>query len=158
MRDNEIIIRHITHEDIDKVLTLIKTIGHGHAAKGYRDLLLADPGRPLDFSFVCECGEMLVGFVLARLEHHISRPNGICVIKGIAVDPDFEKRGIGSKLVSHLLNYCYDEGVPKTRALLYEGETDLAKFFEKLSFKRSNIINYDADFEYLPSESGTRRL
>jgi ribosomal protein S18 acetylase RimI-like enzyme len=158
MSDSEIIFRHIMRNDIDTVLAIIRKIGQGHNTMGFRDLLLTDPGKPLDFSFVCEYEGMLVGFVFARLEHHIAPPVGTCVIKGIAIDPEFQNRGIGSKLVSHLLNYCYTEGVPKTRALLYEGETDLARFFERLSFKRSKIINYDADFEYLPSESGTRQL
>jgi N-acetylglutamate synthase-like GNAT family acetyltransferase len=156
MSDNEMIVRRIMHNDIDAVLTLIRKIGQGHHAKGYRDLLLTDPGRTLDFSFVCEYKGMLVGVVLARLEHHVVPPVDTCVIKGIAIDADFQKRGIGSKLVSHLLNHCYNQGIPKTRAFLYEGETDLARFFERLSFKRSKIINYDADFEYLPSEFGTR--
>jgi hypothetical protein len=52
MSDNEMIVRRIMHNDIDTVLTLIRKIGQGHHAKGYRDLLLTDPGRTLDFSFV----------------------------------------------------------------------------------------------------------
>jgi ribosomal protein S18 acetylase RimI-like enzyme len=155
--DSEINVRRMTRNDIDTVLVLDRKIGRGQSTISYRDLVVTDPSGPLDFSFVCEYVGIVVGFVLARLEYLGIPLIGTCVIDGIAVDPDYQKHGIGSKLVSKVMDRCYAEGVPTARALIDEGNTALSQFFERLSFKPSKIINYDAIFEYLPSESGTRQ-
>lgn len=155
--DSETNVRRMMRNDIDTVLVLDRKIGRGQSTISYRDLVITDPGGSLDFSFVCEYGGTVVGFILARLAYLGIPLVGTCVIDGIAVDPDYQKHGIGSKLVSKVLDRCYDEGISTTRALIYEEDTDLSRFFQKLSFKRSKIINYDATSEYLPSESGTRQ-
>jgi ribosomal protein S18 acetylase RimI-like enzyme len=155
--DTNMNIRRIMRSDIDTVLALDRKIGQGKSTISYRDLIVTDPGGPLDFSFVCEYEGVVAGFILARL-HYLGIPLvGTCVIHGIAVDPDRQNLGIGSKLVDKVMDRCYDEGVPTARALIDEGDTDLARLFQRLNFKRSKIINHDADFEYVPSASGTRQ-
>jgi ribosomal protein S18 acetylase RimI-like enzyme len=155
--DSEINVRRFMRNDIDAVLTLDRKIGLGKSTISYKDLVIADPGGPLDFSFVCEYKGMVVGFILARLEHLGIPLVGTCVIEGIAVDPDHQNKGLGRKLVVKVLDRCYAEGVPKTRALIDEDDKDLAQFFQRLEFKPSKIINYDASFDYVQSQSGTRQ-
>ncbi len=152
--DGELNVRRMMRNDIDKVLELDRKIGVGKSTISYRDLVDTDPGGPLDFSCVCEYRGIFVGFVLARLSYLGIPLVGTCVIEGIATDPEYRKLGIGSKLVNNLLDRCYTEGVPKTRALIDESDVDLVQFFQRLSFKRSKITNYDFDVitDYLPAK------
>lgn len=155
--ENELSVRRMMRNDIDTVLALDRKIGSGQSTISYRDLVVTDPGGPLDFSFVCEYRTAVVGFILARLEYLGIPLIGTCVIDGIAVDPDYQKHGIGSKLVSNVMDRCYAESVPRARALIDEDDTDLARMFLRLNFKPSKIINYDATFDYMPSQTGTRQ-
>ncbi len=152
--DGDIIIRRMTRSDIDAILALDKKIGGVQGKVSYRDLVVTDPGGPLDFSFVCESRGVIVGFILARLAYLGIPLIGTCVISAIAVASDNQKHGIGNKMVNKVLDRCYDEGVPKARALIDEADADLSRFFQKLSFKRSKIVNYDNDAipDYLPAK------
>lgn len=158
VNESEIIVRRMIRSDIDMVLALDRKIGRGQSTISYRDLaVVADPGGPLDFSFVCEHNGTVIGFILARLEYLGIPLIGTCVIDGIAVDPDYQKHGIGSKLVNNVMDRCYANSVPKARALINEDDTDLARLFVRLNFKPSKIMNYDAEFDYVPSETRTRQ-
>lgn len=155
--DGEMKVRRMMHSDIDTVLALDRKIGRGQSTISYRDLVITDPGGPLDFSFVCEYKGAVVGFILAQLEYLGVPLIGTCVINGIAVDPDYQKHGIGSTLVNKVMDRCYAESVPKARALIDEDDTNLSRLFLRLNFKPSKIINYDATFDYMPSETGTKQ-
>lgn len=150
--DNEINIRRLKRNDIDTVLALDRKIGGGKGTISYRDLVEIDPGGPLDFSLVYESKGIIVGFILARLSYFGIPITTTCVINSIAVDPDSEKRGVGSALVNNLLDRCYAEGVPKARAPIDETNADLLRFYQRLSFKRTNIVDYDFEVisDYLP--------
>jgi len=153
--DSDMIVRRMTRSDIDTILTLDRKISQVRGKVTYRDLVVIEPSGPLDFSFVCEYQGVIVGFILARLAYLGIPLTGTCVIGAIAVDPVYQKHGIGSKMVNEVLDRCYREGVPKARALIDQEDTDLSRFFQGLAFKRSRIINYDNDAisDYLPSKS-----
>lgn len=141
--DSEVIVRRMTRGDIDTILALDAKIGEGKSKVSYRDLVVTDPGGALDFSFVCEYNGKVIGFVLARLAYIGLPLIGTCVIGAVAVDPEYQEQGIGSKMVNKVLDRCYDEDVPRARALINEEDSDLARFFQRLSFHRSKVINYD---------------
>ena len=155
IRENDIIIRRMTRSDIDAILALDKKIGGVQGKISYRDLVVTDPGGSLDFSFVCESQGVMVGFILARLAYLGIPLIGTCIIGAIAVASDYQRQGIGNKMVNRVLDRCYDEGVPKARALIDLEDIELSRFSQKLSFKRSKIVNYDNDAipDYLPSKS-----
>jgi ribosomal protein S18 acetylase RimI-like enzyme len=152
--DSEIIIRRMMRSDIDPILVLDEKIGQGQSKVSYRDLVVTDPGGPLDFSFVCEYKGIIIGFILARLAYMGLPLIATCVMGAIAVDPDYQEQGIGSKMVNKVLDRCYNEDVPRARALIDEEDIDLARFFQRLSFQRSKFANYDhlAIADYLPSK------
>jgi ribosomal protein S18 acetylase RimI-like enzyme len=71
----------------------------------------------------------------------------VCIIHAIFIHPDYQGRGIGSKLVEALLNHCQTEGIGTVRALIPKDNKELQALFKRQGFKRSHIINFDRTFE-----------
>jgi ribosomal protein S18 acetylase RimI-like enzyme len=137
----------MVRSNIDAVLALDKKVGGGQSSISYMDMAATDPGGPLDFSLVAEAEHRLVGFILARLAYLYIPFAEVFVIHTIVADPDYQRRGVGSKLVNELLSYCHAEEINTVRALVEDRNTGLRRFVEHLGFRRSTIINYDKTFE-----------
>jgi len=150
-------MRRMLRSDIDAVISLEREIGGGLTAVSRRDLIITDPGGPLDFSFVYEVGGKIVGFVLARLEYLGIPFVPICCISGVGVKREYQRQSIGSQLINKVLDLCYSEGISKARAFLDEDNAEIKIFAKELGFKPSNIINYDIDFEYTGAKPSTRQ-
>jgi len=139
-------IRRMNLDDIKGVLSVSKKLGE-RGAISYRDMIASDVGGRLDLSFVAEIEGTIAGFIIARLEYMGVPVFETCLVHGIIIDPDFQKRGIGIKLVNELLDYCSLEEISPIRLLLSERDNRMRVFFERLGFSRSNYIIYDRTFE-----------
>lgn len=140
-------IRPMTRSDIHAVLALDRKISKGRAVLSYKDMAATDPGGPLDASFVAGIGGNIVGFAMSRLVYVMIPFTEVCILQGILVDPDYQSRGIGVRLLGKLVGYCQNEGINTIRALVEEGNDELQRFVEQLGFHRSTIVNYDKTFE-----------
>ena len=147
MEKGAVNIRRMRRIDIVAVLALDKELGGGQSSITYRDMAATDPGGPLDLSFVAEADGQVIGFILARLAYVYIPFAEMCLIHGILVDPDYQRHGIGSRLVNELLSHCQDEEINTVRALVGERDTQLRQFIEHLGFRRSTIVNYDKTIE-----------
>jgi len=149
MEKGTVNIRRMGRRDIDGVLAIDRKISGGRGLITYKDMVTADPGGALDLSFVAEVDGQVVGFILARLTYVGVPFIEIAVIQAIVVDPDYWRQGIASRLVHALLGHCHTEGVRVNtiRAVLDEGNTELRRFFERLGFRRSELINYARTLE-----------
>jgi len=110
-------------------------------------MVAADPGGALDLSFVSEVDGQVVGFILARLTYAGVPFIELAIIQAVVVDPDYQRRGMASRLVNALLGHCHAEGINTIRAVLDERNTELKHFFQRLGFRRSELINYTRTFE-----------
>jgi ribosomal protein S18 acetylase RimI-like enzyme len=142
-----IVIRHLMRSDIDTILEMDKKIGKGRSSITYRDLISMDPGGLLDFSFIAEYNGKAVGFLLARIQYVYIPFTEVCLIHGVGVDPEYQKHHIGSRLVNGLLSHCQAEDIHTVRALVDQNNDTLRRFIESLGFQRSEILNYDKNFE-----------
>ena len=70
-----------------------------------------------------------------------------CLMHGIIIDPDYQGKGIGIKLVNELLDYCALEEISPIRLLLTERDNRMRVFCERLGFSRSKYVIYDRTFE-----------
>ncbi len=140
-------IRPMTHSDIHAVLALDRRSSKTHGGLSYKDMAATDPGGPLDVSFVAEVSGNIVGFTIAHLAYVMIPFTEVCMLQGILVDPDYQNRGIGIKLLGKLVGHCQDEGINTIRALVEEGNDELQRFVERLGFRRSTVVNYDKTFE-----------
>ena len=94
-----------------------------------------------------ELDSKVVGFVISRIAYLMIPLTEVCLVHGILVDPEHQEQGIGSKLLEKLLDFCHEEGIHTVRSLVEERNNELRRLVERLGFRRSNIINYDKNFE-----------
>lgn len=140
-------IRPMVGSDIDAVLALDRKFGKGRSLLSHKDMAISDPRGPLDVSFVAEIDGNVIGFVISRLAHIMIPFTEVCMLHGILVDPDYQNRGIGIKLLGKLVSYCQDEGINTIRMPVEENNDELRRFVERLGFRPSKIVNYDKIFE-----------
>jgi ribosomal protein S18 acetylase RimI-like enzyme len=140
-------IRRMTRSDIDAIVALVNKTSSGKTRVTYKELAAYDPGGPLDLSFVAEAKGQIVGFTVARLEYVYIPLVEVCLIHTIGVDPEYQRRHIGAKLVSELSTHCRLQDINAIRALVREDDDELRSFIEHLGFHPSNMINWDKTFE-----------
>jgi L-amino acid N-acyltransferase YncA len=71
----------------------------------------------------------------------------VCIIHSILTHPDYQKRGIGFKLIQALLYHCQTQGISTVRALIPDDNKELQAIFKKQGFQCSNIVNFDNTVE-----------
>jgi ribosomal protein S18 acetylase RimI-like enzyme len=147
-KGTEVNIRRMTRNDIHEVLALDRIIrGSGQDVIRYEDLASADPGTPPDSSFVAEIDGKIVGFSINRSTYLMVPLTEVCIIHAILTHPDYQKRGIGRKLIQALLYHCQTQGINTVRALIPDDNKELQTIFERQGFQRSNIVNFDKAIE-----------
>lgn len=140
-------VRRMTRADIDGILSIDRKIGGGRGIITYKDMVTLDPGGALDLSFVAEFEGRVVGFILARLSYVGVPFIEIALIHAVAVDPEYRRQGIATRLLNTLLGHCHAEGINRVRIVIDEANTDLRRFFQRLGFRRSEQANYVRTFE-----------
>ena len=109
-----------------------------------KEMLASQLGGRLDLSLIAEYKGYLVGFLLARLIYAGLPMIGVGVIFFIAVEPDYQERGIGTMLIDALKGNCKAEGIESIRALVPQNDAKIMKYFEKVGFRPSTTINLDS--------------
>jgi ribosomal-protein-alanine N-acetyltransferase len=98
---------------------------------------------PLDLSFIAEYEGILIGFILATLVYAGLPMTGTGVVYLIAVNPDYQKRGVGTLLVGAFERHCQTKGIKTVRAIIPENDIKTIEYFTMAGFRQSDTINYD---------------
>ncbi len=62
-------------------------------------------------------------------------------IEDVVVDKEYQRKGIGEKIITYLLRYAKDQGCYKT---ILDCVDDVKPFYEKLGFKHNaNVLRFD---------------
>jgi ribosomal protein S18 acetylase RimI-like enzyme len=150
----ELKIRPMERSDIDAMMAVYSKIreekipGIKRSRLSYRGAMTFDevastnPGGPLDLSCVAEINDKVVGFIWGRLAFAGIPVDEVGIIHMIIVDPDYQKRGIAAKLVDALAKRCNARGVKTVRAVIDERHWELQNYFQRLGFKRSELVVY----------------
>ena len=141
-RESKIRIRPMEPEDIDNVLVIDRKISGVRRAVTYTDLITGDLGGVLDLSFVAEVDGQVAGFILARLAYVGEPVMEVGLIQILGVDPDYWRQGIATKLVNVLLERCQSKGLKTVRIMVNERDSQLQNFFQRLGFRRGQLIDY----------------
>jgi len=151
---SEIKIRPMERGDIDAVISIYSKIRDEkipgvkrsrlsyRSALTYEEVALTDPGGPLDLSFVAEANGKAVGFIWSRLAYVGIPIDEVGVIYMLVIDPDYQKKGIAGKLVDALLKRCREKKVHTVRAVVDQRHWELQNYFQKLGFRRSELVIY----------------
>jgi len=108
----------------------------------YDEVASTNPGGPLDLSCVAEVDGRLIGFIWGRLAFVGIPIDEVGVIHMIIVDPEYQKKGIATKLIEALAQRTQAKGVNTVRAVIDERHWELQNYFQKLGFKRSELAIY----------------
>ena len=147
-KEAQVAIRRMIRSDIHDVLALERVAaGSKGSVIRYGDMAAANPGTPPDLSFVAEVDGKIVGFSINRSMYLMVPLTEVCIIHAIFIHPDYQGRGIGSRLIQALVNHCQAEGIGTVRALIPKDNKSLQALFRRQGFRRSHIVDFDKSFE-----------
>ena len=99
-------------------------------------------------SLGAEIDGKLVGFVFAETRlWEFGRGEKTGWIKMLEVDPDYQGRGIGRKLIKTLFNHFERKKIKKVRTLVDWYEGDLISYFKSLGFDALNMIPLEKELK-----------
>jgi ribosomal protein S18 acetylase RimI-like enzyme len=154
MASKEVKIRPMERSDVDAMLAVYNKVreekipGVKRSRLSYRgdmtfdEVVSTNPGGPLDLSCVAEVNGEVAGFIWGRLAFAGIPVNEVGIIHVLAVDPDYQKQGIATKLVDALTKRCQERGVTTVRAIIDERHWELQNYFQGLGFQRSEMVIY----------------
>ena len=140
-------IQPMKRKDVFPVLAMLNKTGWRGTLtqRDFHDYGLG--GRRPSLSFVAEVDGQVVGLLLGRLAFLGVPLTEMGVIETIAVDPDYQRRYIGSKLVNAVLDRCFAEGIGTVRVYVTQRDWELKTFVENMSFRPSGSILYTRNIE-----------
>jgi ribosomal protein S18 acetylase RimI-like enzyme len=144
-KESKIRVRPMEAMDLDAALAIDRKISGTRRAVTYTDLFTGDLGGVLDLSFVAEVDGQIAGFILARRAYVGEPVAEVGLVQILGVDPDYQRRGIGSKLVEALLQAGQAENLKSVRIMVNERDSQLQDFFAQMGFKRGQLIDYSKD-------------
>lgn len=105
-------------------------------------LLLADPSREIikkylmkSQVFIAESDGKTIGcYVLAKLTKHLAE------IKNIVVDPQYQKRGFGSRLIQHAYGQAAKDGYTTIRICTGNSSIDQLRLYQSHGFQIVAVI------------------
>ncbi len=97
-------------------------------------------------SFVAEVQGKLVGFIIGDMRgaEYALPPGGYIDIMG--VDPEYQRKGIGKKLLNFFVRECLDSGV-KARGLLRGDQKRMHSFLLSVGFERGDMVEFVKGFD-----------
>lgn len=121
------------------------------------DRALVGPGRALSWpltveadwwlnrpslNFVAEMGGEVVGFLLGDIRGAEYGTNVSGWIDMMGVAPEYQRRGIGRRLVEAFGKECHRNAV-KVRVVIREDDERLMGFWTSAGFQRGNLVSYE---------------
>jgi len=134
---NAVKIRRMVSLDINP------TLGIWWADIPEKEMVASQLRGPLDLSFIAEYEGILIGFILAKLVYAGLPMTGTGVVFLIAVNPEYQKRGIGTMLIAAFEKYCQSKGIKTIRAIVPKKDIKTIKYFTRAGFRQSTTVNYD---------------
>jgi ribosomal protein S18 acetylase RimI-like enzyme len=141
-KESKLRIRPMEPVDIDAILAIDKKISGVRRAVTYTDLITGDLGGVLDLSLVAEVDGQIAGFILARRAYVGEPVAEVGLVQILGVDPDYQRQGIATKLVEALLESSQSKNLKSIRIILNERDSQLQEFFDRMGFKRGQLIDY----------------
>jgi len=159
-------VRPIKLEDVDAILSIDKAIRAAGNVITYRNLtteyivsagrgippqedpasylrsLTGDAAPLLNMSFVAEVNGQVRGFILGQVARVRNSATEIGVIQMIGVHPDYQRRGIGSRLVRALSDKYRSQGMKVMRIGVDYRDKSLVGLFEHVGFGVDRLVIY----------------
>ena len=141
----EIIIREIEEDDLEKgfleTLDFLRNASNLDKNKA-REILKKIKQNTNHIIYVAIDNKKIVGSTTLLIEQKFIHDGGLVGhIEDVVVRKDYERKGIGIKLVTSLLERAKEKNCYKT---ILDCKDDVKQFYERIGFKReSNGMRYD---------------
>ena len=96
-------------------------------------------------SFVAEIDDKVVGFILADIRGAEYALPLAGWIDSVGVDPEYQRQGIGRKLIETSIEECHLNGI-KARLMVRKSDELLQKFLFSLGFEQGELIEFVKGF------------
>ncbi len=144
MDKNTIKIRLMEDEDFNAVVRIDEQVLKVSRPEYYEQKFerLFKSGEYLPTSLVAQDeNQTIVGFIMGELyigEYGISREGA--AIDTVGVDPHYQRRGIGEKLMNEFLDHLKQLGVKKVNTLVDKNDTRMMLYFDSNNFSPSKAV------------------
>lgn len=81
-------------------------------------------------TFIAEQKNKIAGFLLVELKHGL-----VASLAYAVVNPDFQKQGIGKKLIEQAINFARDKKIHIIDVLVHKDNQNSKEFYERLGFE-----------------------
>jgi len=143
----KILIREAVGTDLNDVLSIERfAFGYDKESDLVRDLLNDNSAKP-HYSLLAFNNDKAVGHILftsARLEGTQSGAS-ISLLAPLAVLPDYQKQGVGGKLIKNGLQHLANAGVDLVFVLGHPG------YYPRYGFKPAGVLGFEAPYP-IPEE------
>ena len=142
---NRVKIREMKVEDLEGVLDIErKTKGDSRAAT-YAPVPDSCIGGEMNASVVAEVGDKIVGFVLGRIVGSPTELRSVAWIELIGILPEYQRKGIGGKMVEAWKERCRKKGINKVHVMVNWRDWWMLSFFQSLDFSRGELTDLQAE-------------
>ena len=142
---SEIIIREFKEDDLEKgflaTLDFLRNTSSIDKNKA-KEILKKIKQNPNHIIYVAIDDKKIIGSTTLLIEQKFIHDGGLVGhIEDVVVRKDYERRGIGIKLVTSMLECAKEKNCYKT---ILDCKDDVKQFYERIGFKReSNCMRYD---------------
>jgi len=142
---SEIKIREIEENDLEngflETLDFLRTTS-GLDKNNAKEILKRIKQNPNHIIYVAIDDKKIIGSTTLLIEQKFIHDGGLVGhIEDVVVRKDYERRGIGIKLVTSMLERAKEKNCYKT---ILDCKDDVKQFYERIGFKReSNCMRYD---------------
>ena len=142
---SEIKIREIEEDDLEngflKTLDFLRNTS-GLDKNNAKEILKKIKQNPNHIIYVAIDDKKIIGSTTLLIEQKFIHNGGLVGhIEDVVVRKDYERKGIGIKLVTSMLERAKEKNCYKT---ILDCKDDVKQFYEKIGFKReSNCMRYD---------------
>ncbi|HET6227085.1 MAG TPA: GNAT family N-acetyltransferase [Bacteroidia bacterium] len=132
---------------LDKFTELIKLFEVVFEMKNFskinRDHLQQFLAKPGFIVYVAESEERIIGGLTAYLLDQYYSDKPIAFIYDVAVKEEFQRQGIGKKLIAHLSEHCKSLGIEEMFVLADVEDEHAIDFYRATLGEESNVVNFN---------------
>jgi ribosomal protein S18 acetylase RimI-like enzyme len=127
---------------IEQILSPGRKVSPQETLSSYVDWIAGNVAGLLDFSFVAEVDGQVRGFILGQVARLRESATELGIIHVIGVPPDYQRKGIGAKLIDALADKYRSKGIKIMRTGVDHRDKSLIGLVEHMGFGVGRLIVY----------------
>ncbi len=132
----------MTDEDIGEILSIDKRILGEQRVVTYSDSNSTYLGGEVGLSKVAEWDGQVIGFAIGRVVAHPYRIEYIAFLSLIGILPEFQRKGVGKRLMDAFLKTCQERNITSISTLIDLDDPTMLSFFRSMGFQQSKVAEF----------------